>query len=126
MNADRTADQYVDQYVETAWLLDVYGELLTPHQTAMIRMHFDEDLSLTEIAQKLGTTRQAVLSGIQRGGRHMRRLETVLGVAARERQVDEIWTALRQCEALLETGGEQGAASALARIRALLPEPPNE
>ena len=41
-------------------LLDCYGTLLTDRQRQMIQLYYDEDLSLGEIAQIIGISRQAV------------------------------------------------------------------
>ena len=47
-------------------LLDCYGDLLTEHQRSVMEQYYCEDLSLAEIGQPLGITRQAVRSLIKR------------------------------------------------------------
>ena len=47
-------------------LLDCYGELLTEHQRSVMELYYCEDLSLAEIGQPLGITRQAVRSLLKR------------------------------------------------------------
>lgn len=47
-------------------LLDCYGDLLTPHQRNVMELYYCEDLSLSEIGEPLGITRQAVRSIIKR------------------------------------------------------------
>lgn len=47
-------------------LLDCYGDLLTEHQRSIMELYYCEDLSLAEIGQPLGITRQAVRSLIKR------------------------------------------------------------
>ena len=47
-------------------LLDCYGTLLTDQQRQMIQLYYDEDLSLGEIAQIIGISRQAVRDSVKR------------------------------------------------------------
>jgi len=41
-------------------LCDIYGTMLTERQRGVVRDYYDFDLSLAEIADKLGTSRQSV------------------------------------------------------------------
>ena len=47
-------------------LLDTYEKLLTENQAKILRMHFDEDLSLSEIAEMKGISRQGVHDLVKR------------------------------------------------------------
>jgi len=47
-------------------LLDCYGDLLTEHQRNVMELYYCEDLSLAEIGEPMGITRQAVRSIIKR------------------------------------------------------------
>lgn len=47
-------------------LYDFYGELLTDKQKDAFEKHYLEDLSLNEIGEEQGTTRQAVMDMIKR------------------------------------------------------------
>ena len=66
-----------------ALLLDYYGELLTPKQQQVISFYYNDDLSLSEIAQNEGITRQGVRDAIKRGEEELRNFEEKLGMAAR-------------------------------------------
>jgi hypothetical protein len=64
-------------------LLDCYGTLLTERQRTLLEGYYDEDLSLAELAQPLGISRQAVHDSIRRGERQLEALEAQMGIAAR-------------------------------------------
>jgi predicted DNA-binding protein YlxM (UPF0122 family) len=84
----------MEKRVETGWLLDFYGPLLTPRQQALLRLYCEEDLSLSEIAEQEGVTRQAVHAAIQHGDRRLREFVRQLGLLERYRR---LYAALRQC-----------------------------
>lgn len=46
-------------------LLDFYGEMLTDKQREVIRIYFECDSSLSEIAEELGMSRQAVYDNVK-------------------------------------------------------------
>ena len=50
-----------------AMLLDCYGEFLTPHQYRLTELYYCADLSLSEIAENEGITRQGDREGNERG-----------------------------------------------------------
>jgi predicted DNA-binding protein YlxM (UPF0122 family) len=64
-------------------LLDFYGEMLTEKQRAVAELYFNEDLSLAEIAQHSGITRQGVRDGIKRAESLLLAYEEKLGLHSR-------------------------------------------
>lgn len=64
-------------------LLDCYGELLTERQRDIAELYFNEDLSLTEIAETRGITRQAVRDSIRHSEQALLETEEKLGMAER-------------------------------------------
>ena len=62
-------------------LMDFYGELLTQKQLTVMRLYYDDDLSLSEIAQQEGITRQGVRDSIKRGELLLFDYENKLGLA---------------------------------------------
>lgn len=50
----------LDKVLRIILLFDFYGALLTDKQQLTLEMHYLNDLSLAEIADELGVTRQAV------------------------------------------------------------------
>lgn len=57
----------MDDIFEMSLLLDFYGQMLTDRQFEMLDLHFNDDLSLSEISQQLGISRQGVHDNIKRG-----------------------------------------------------------
>lgn len=60
-------------------LCDAYGALLTEHRRDMIRNYYDDDLSLAEIAENFGITRQAALCSIKQAEKQLRQYESKIG-----------------------------------------------
>lgn len=69
--------------VETALLFDFFGDLLTERQRTYFDLYYNEDLSLSEIAEERGVTRQAVWDIIRRAETTLRELEQKTRVVAR-------------------------------------------
>lgn len=74
--------------LEVGILLDFYGELLSPEKSDVIRLYFDEDLSLSEIAENTGITRQGVRDRIEKAKLQLYTYEEKLGLAAKFREID--------------------------------------
>jgi Uncharacterized protein conserved in bacteria len=64
-------------------LLDFYGELLTDKQRECFDLHYNEDLSLSEIAEQLGISRQGVWDNIRRAEAAMKEIEEKTGLIRR-------------------------------------------
>ena len=62
-----------DLYIST--LLDVYGEFLSEKQKNITEHYYNEDLSLSEIAENEGITRQGVNDLIKRSEMQLRSME---------------------------------------------------
>jgi len=60
-------------------LLDVYGALLTERQREIMNLHFNLDLSFSEIADEIGVTRQAAADSISKSKKQLEELEKKLG-----------------------------------------------
>ena len=57
----------MDNKVKISMLCDIYGKLLTEKQFEFINDYYNNDLSLSEIAENEGITRQAVRDIIKKG-----------------------------------------------------------
>lgn len=61
-------------------LFELYGELLTSRQKELTVYYYFDDLSLAEIAELLGISRQAVFFGLKRAEEVLEDYETKLGL----------------------------------------------
>lgn len=61
-------------------LNDIYGTLLTPHQYEIVKNYYDYDLSLAEIAEEAGVSRQAVRDVLVKASDQLRAYEARLGI----------------------------------------------
>lgn len=68
-----------EKNLEITILLDYYGGVLTEKQREVIELYYEDDLSLSEIAEHSGITRQGVRDAIKRGENTMLELEENLG-----------------------------------------------
>ena len=75
--------------LEMSLLFDFYGETLTEKQRELFDLYYNEDLSLAEIAEHAGITRQGVRDSIKRGEGILLELEEKVGFARRYRAVQE-------------------------------------
>ncbi len=67
--------------LEMSYLLDFYGNVLTEKQRDMMQQYYNMDLSLSEIADNFGITRQGVRDAIKRGENVLTELEIQVGFA---------------------------------------------
>ena len=74
-----------DTFLRTM-LFDFYGDLLTDKQREYYDLHYMSDLSLFEIAEMNGTSRQAVWDIIRRAEQTLREIENKTGLVARAMQ----------------------------------------
>ena len=86
-----------NQTYRMTMLFDFYGELLTDRQKEFFDLYYNEDLSLSEIAENEGISRQGVRDVIVRAEAVLTELEDKTGLVRRflqmQQHVDRIITA---------------------------------
>ncbi|NLK07617.1 MAG: YlxM family DNA-binding protein [Firmicutes bacterium] len=114
----------IDKTVRLGLLLDFYGPLLTEKQRQYFKLYHQEDMSLGEIADEYGVTRQAVYDLLQRSQKSLLDLEGKLGLAKRyARQSHELEMIKNRLEDLSERESLQKSVSdELAAIKQLVGE----
>ena len=73
----------MDKTLEMSLLFDFFGDLLTDKQRECFRSYYEDDLSLSEIAEIAGISRQGVRDMLVRTEATLREFETKTGVVAR-------------------------------------------
>lgn len=79
----------VAKNLDVVLLADFYGEMLTDNQRKFIEYYYSDDLSLSEIAQNEGITRQGVRDAVKRAETQLYDMEKKLGFAERARKITE-------------------------------------
>ena len=72
-----------NQTYRMTMLFDFYGELLTERQKEFFDLYYNEDLSLAEIAENAGISRQGVRDVIVRAEAAMQEMEDKTGIIKR-------------------------------------------
>lgn len=80
----------MDEILFDQLLFDYYGSLLTPKQQQILKFYYEENLTLSEIAENSKTSRQAVHDIIRRAHRSLETYEDKLGLIALDTRRDEI------------------------------------
>ena len=56
----------MDKNVEIALLLDFYGNMLTERQREIMNLYYEDNLSLSEIAEEINISKQGVSDSLKR------------------------------------------------------------
>ncbi|MDD3921589.1 MAG: sigma factor-like helix-turn-helix DNA-binding protein [Eubacteriales bacterium] len=79
----------MEKNVRLGWLLDRYGTFLTARQRNLLSLHVNDDLSLAEIAEQEGISRQGVHDALKRGEEQLAAFEERLGLLQVQREAGE-------------------------------------
>lgn len=77
----------MQDHVQLGYLLERYGAFLTERQRSLMDRSVNDDLSLAEIAELEGISRQGVQDALRRGEQQLRQLEARLHLVERERRM---------------------------------------
>jgi len=69
-----------EKNLEINYLLDFYGEVLSERKRAVLEMYYNDDYSLSEIADEIGISRQGVRDIIKKSEEELIYLEDKLGL----------------------------------------------
>ena len=71
-------------------LLELYGKLLTEKQSNLLELYYFDDLSLSEIAENEGCSRQGAMDVIKRAEKELLKMEATLGLYDRNNKQTKI------------------------------------
>lgn len=104
--------------LEMTLLFDYYGDLLTERQRACLDMRYNQDLSLTEIAQELGVSRQGVFDNLNRAEALLRNMEEKTGCVRRAMKQRKVLSDIQNAASAIESYPDQTISALASRILA--------
>ena len=103
---------------ELALLFDTYGGMLTEKQRDCFDMRYNQDLSLGEIAEFMGVSRQAVNDNLTRTEALLRRMEENIGSVKRDMLIRKAVRELLDAASVLDASSDPAIQDAVRRITA--------
>ncbi len=85
-----------EKNMNISFLLDFYGDVLNEKQREILDLYYNEDLSLAEIAESNGLTRQGVRHIIKKAEDELLFLETKLGLANRFVTLESVYRSIAE------------------------------
>lgn len=105
--------------LEMALLFDYYGGMLTDKQRDCFDMRYNQDLSLGEIGEMMGVSRQAVNDNLTRTEALLRRMEENIGCVKRDKVIRKALQEILDAAAVLDTSSDPAVLAAAQRIAAV-------
>ena len=104
--------------LEMTLLFDYYGGMLTDKQRDCFDMRHNQDLSLGEIAEILGVSRQAVCDNLTRTEALLRRMEENIGCVKRDMLKRRVIQEILDAATVLDASSDPAVLTAMQRITA--------
>lgn len=106
-------------------LMDFYGDMLTERLRTFLTYYYVADLSLSEIAENEGITRQGVRDSIKRAESQLFEMEERLGHAKRFEEVQQGFDEILECvdiinDSNMRTGLSREINDAVVQIRFII------
>ena len=108
----------MDEKVKISMLCQIYGKMLTKKQYEVINDYYNNDLSLSEIAENNQITRQAVRDLIKKGENKLFELEEKLAFMERTmKQEKKLQAILEELSKIEDISSEKKIAKILEHVR---------
>ena len=108
----------MEKKIKISMLCEIYGKLLTEKQLVILNDYYNNDLSITEIAENNNITRQAVLDNIKKGENKLFEFEEKLSFMEKtikqEKLLQEVLTELSKIE---DTSSDKKIEKILNHVR---------
>ena len=104
--------------LEMTLLFDYYGGMLTDKQRDCFDMRYNQDLSLGEIGEALGVSRQAVNDNLNRTEALLRRMEENIGCVKRDMLIRRTVQELLDAATVLDASSDPAVIATAQRIKA--------
>jgi len=93
--------------LQMSLLFDYYGDLLTERQRMCFDLRYNQDMSLSEIAQELQVSRQGVFDNLSRAEALLNNMEQKTGCVRRDLQTRKALRAIVQAAEQLESHSDE-------------------
>jgi len=108
----------MEKNVQISILCQIYGKLLTKNQLNILENYYNMDLSLSEIAENEGITRQAVRDILKKGENKLFELEEKLEIMKRMlKQEEQIAIILAEISKIEEKSTDKQIAKILTHVK---------
>ena len=108
----------MEKNVKISMLCQIYGKLLTKKQLSILEDYYNNDLSLSEIAENLNITRQAVRDIIKKGENKLFELEEKLEIMKRNfKQEEKIAIILSELTKIQNNSTDKQIAQILTHVK---------
>ena len=101
---------------ELIMLYDYYGDLLTERQRECFELRYNQDMSLGEIGEELGISRQGVYDNLSRTEQQLRNMEQKTGCVRRDLQCRKAIQSVFEAAQQLMTNEDQQVVMLADRI----------
>ena len=103
--------------LEMALLFDTYGGMLTDKQRECFDMRYNQDLSLGEIAEMMGVSRQAVNDNLKKTEALLRRMEENIGSVKRDMMIRSAVQEILDAATVLDASSDPAVLTVSRRIK---------
>ena len=118
----------VDEITRASLLYDFYGALLTEKQRQVMALYHEENLSLSEIGQEFGISRQAVHDTLKKAEQALEEYEEKLGLIDKFLRTEQAIAAIEEeigrmeklTSAATDSEAAHEAAHRLARVKEII------
>ena len=121
-NINNGVDEKIRETVELSILYDFYGELLTDNNKEVFEEYVFNDLSLAEIAEQKGITRQGVHDIIKRTSKKLREYEDSLHLLDKFKTIEKKVSHIKELTKQLKNQDETIKIETSTNTEAILSE----
>ena len=108
-----------EEIVELSLLFDFYGEMLGEHKKKIFEDYVLNDLSLAEIAEEEGISRQGVHDIVKRCTKQLKEYETILHLVEKFQNMKE---KLTKAAGLLDVPADSIDSNSISEVKTLMKE----
>ena len=109
-----------EKNMRISYLLDVYGSILDERSRAVMQAYYEDDLSLSEIADGEGISRQGVRHVIKKSEEQLDLLDSSLHLSEHYTKLESFFSELLEISASLSKSSDENAQKSAERINFLL------